>query len=144
MAVRKTSTRRTVKKPPLKSAKGAGNRMPVSVVFRIFLLIVIIIAFFMLLPVIKNLRQNAKAVETEQGTGEDEGKAREEVTDNREQVTEGKKPQTEKPAVTEQPEKKPQAEKPTVPEQPEKKPQAEKPAAPERKPPEQKPNNKNR
>jgi len=132
MAVRKTSTRRTVKKPPLKSAKGAGNRMPVSVVFRIFLLIVIIIAFFMLLPVIKNLRQNAKAVETEQGTGEDEGKAREEVTDNREQVTEGKKPQTEKPAAPEQkePEKKPAAEKPAVPEQPEKKPQTEKSATP--------------
>jgi len=88
--------------------------MPISAAFRIFVLIVIIIAFFMLLPVIKNLRQNAKATETEkqeQVTGEDEGKAREEVT-------EGKKPQTEKPAVTEQPEKKPQAEKPVTPAQP--------------------------
>jgi len=58
--------------------------MPISAAFRIFVLIVIIIAFFMLLPVIKNLRQNAKAVETEQEqvTGEEEG------TGNREQVTE--------------------------------------------------------
>ncbi|MDR2574981.1 MAG: GerMN domain-containing protein [Treponema sp.] len=138
MAVRKTSTRRNAKKPPLKSAKGAGNRMPVSAAFRIFLLIVIIIAFFMLLPVIKNLRQNAKATETEQGTGnreqgteEDEGRnsnSKEQVAGSKERDKreEEKRPQTEKPATPEQKE-------------PQKKPQAEKPAAPEQKPPEQKP-----
>jgi type II secretory pathway pseudopilin PulG len=132
MAVRKTSTRRTVKKRPLKSAKGAGNRMPVSVAFRIFVLIVIIIAFFMLLPLIKNLRQNAKATETEQVTDEtrekiedrkkeDERKPKEEVTGNREQVSEGKKPQTKKSAEQTtvkpqtQPENKPQPEKSTPP-----------------------------
>jgi len=124
--------------------------MPVSAAFRILLLIVIIIAFFMLLPVIKNLRQNAKATETEQvtdnreqGTGEDEGKAREKGTGNREQGTEGKKPQTEKPATEKpaapeqkEPEKKPQDEKPaeqtTVKPQtqPDNKPQTEKPTAP--------------
>jgi spore germination protein GerM len=148
MAVRKTSTRRTAKKPPLKSAKGAGNRMPVSAAFRIFLLIVIIIAFFMLLPIIKNLRLNAKATETEQqqeqvtdnkeqGTGEDERKAREEGKDSniKEQVEvagskerdkreEEKKPQVEKPAEQTtakpqtQPENRPQAEKPATPVQP--------------------------
>jgi len=96
MAVRKTVTgktagRRTTKKTPLK--KSAENRTPpVSAAFRIFLLIVIIIAFFAVLPIIKNLRLNAKATETEQ------------------QQTE--KPQAEKPVVTEQPEKKTQAEKP--------------------------------
>jgi len=134
MAVRKTSTRRTAKKPLLKSAKGAGNRMPVSVAFRIFVLIVIIIAFFMVLPIIKNLRLNVKAAETEQvtekseqgavsseqGRKEDEGKAREEGTGNREQVTEEKKPQTEKSAAPEQkpPEQKPSEQKPATPAQP--------------------------
>ena len=118
MAVRKTTTRRTAKKPPLKSAKGAGKRMPVSAAFRIFVLIVIIIAFFMLLPVIKNLRQNAKTTETEQvtdnreqGTGEDGGRGKREEgrkEDERkakegEQVTEGKKPQTDKSATPVQP-----------------------------------------
>jgi len=113
--------------------------MPVSVAFRIFVLIVIIIAFFMILPVIKNLRQNATAAETEQGTenreqgtdsnnkeqvaGSKERDKREEITGNKEQITEGKKPQTEKPAVTEQQEKKPVAS-----EQPNNKPQTEKPA----------------
>jgi spore germination protein GerM len=99
MAVRKTSTRgtttrKTAKKSPLKSAKGAGNRMPVSAAFRIFVLIVIIIAFFMLLPIIKNLRQNAKATETEQ---------------QQEQVTEVKKPVApeQKPPEQKKPEQKP-------------------------------------
>jgi len=79
----------------------------------------------MILPVIKNLRQNAKATETEQVTGEDEGKAREKVKGDREQVTEEKRPQIDKPATPaspstapEQTEKKPQAEKPTTPAQP--------------------------
>jgi spore germination protein GerM len=135
MAVRKTGTRRTKKKSPLKPAsKRMGNRMPVSAAFRIFLLIVIIIAFFMLFPKIKNLRLNPKTAETEQqqeqpedreqGTGEDERKAREEGTGKREQGTEGKKPQTEKPVTPAQPS--------TALEQkePENKPQGEKPAAP--------------
>jgi len=114
--------------------------MPVSAAFRIFLLIVIIIAFFMLLPIIKNLRLNAKATETEQVTGEEEKNTKEEGTGNREQVTEGKKPKTEKPAPPavkpqDQPEIKPQAEKPVPPAvkpqtQPENKPQAEKPVTP--------------
>jgi len=95
----------------------------------------------MILPVIKNLRQNATAAETEQGTenreqgtdsnnkeqvaGSKERDKREEITGNKEQITEGKKPQTEKPAVTEQQEKKPVAS-----EQPNNKPQTEKPVAP--------------
>ena len=88
---RKTSTRKAAKKPPLKPAsKGAGTRMPVSAVFRIFLLIVIIIAFFMLVPVIKNLRLKAKATETEQGT-----ENREQGTENREQGTENREQGTE-------------------------------------------------
>jgi len=103
--------------------------MPVSAVFWIFLLIVMVIAFFMFLPKIKNLNLTQKTTETEQ--------QQEKGTGNREQVTEVKKPQTEKPAAPEQkePEKKPQTEKPVAektaaPEQkePEKKPQAEKPA----------------
>jgi len=88
----------------------------------------------MILPVIKNLRQNATTAETENGTGNREQgiEEKEQGTGNREQVTEGKKPQTEKPAAPEkkEPEKKPVAEKPAVPEQPEKKPQSEKPATP--------------
>jgi len=121
MAVRKTSTRRTAKKPLLKSAKGAGNRMPVSAAFRIFVLIVIIIAFFMLLPIIKNLRLNAKATETEQQEQVTDSNSKEQSKE-RDKREEENKPQTEKPA----------AEKPAAPEQkePEKKPQTEKPAAP--------------
>jgi len=90
--------------------------MPLSVAFRIFLLIVIIIAVFMLLPIIKNLRLNAKAAETEQ---------------QQEQVTEEEKPQVEKPA-------KPVA-KPKPQDKPEKKPKVEKPAKPVAKPQDQTP-----
>ena len=109
MAVRKTGTRkttarRTTKKAPLK--KGAGNRTPpLSAAFRIFLLIVIIIAFFTVLPIIKNLRLNAKVAETEQGTENRE----------RDEEDEVKKPAT---PVTKEPEKKPQAEKPVPAAQP--------------------------
>jgi spore germination protein GerM len=140
MAVRKTSTRKTAKKPPLKSAKSARNRMPVSVAFRIFVLIVIIIAFFMLLPIIKNLRNNTKATETEQQEQETDSNSKEQSKE-RDKREEENKPQAEKPVAPEQkePEKKPQAEKPAVTEQPEKKPQTEKPAATEQKPQEQKP-----
>ena len=120
MAVRKTGTRkttarRTTKKAPLK--KGAGNRTPpLSAAFRIFLLIVIIIAFFTVLPIIKNLRLNAKVAETEQGT------------ENRERDEED---EVKKPAapVTKEPEKKPQAEKPVPAAQPSS-PQPAKPATP--------------
>jgi hypothetical protein len=132
--------------------------MPVSAVFRIFLVIVIIIAFFMLLPVIKNLRLKAKATETEQGTGNREqgAESRDQGAESREQRAEkkeeGKKPQSEKSAAPVQPsspkmpekepEKKPQTEKPATPaqpsttpavkpqDQPEKKPQTEKPTTP--------------
>jgi spore germination protein GerM len=99
----------------------------------------------MLLPVIKNLRLNAKATETEQGTGDREEGAgsseqgtgnKEQGTGNREQERkenekeEEKKPQTEKPVAPvqpsatpvvkpqDQPDKKPQTEKPTAPAQP--------------------------
>jgi len=101
--------------------------MPVSAAFWIFLLIVMVIAFFMLLPKIKNVNLTEKTTETEQpderrekreeGKKEDEGKAREEVTEE-------KKPQAEKPAEQTtakpqtQPENKPQTEKPVTPAQP--------------------------
>jgi len=118
--------------------------MPVSFAFRILLLIVIIIAFFTLLPIIKNLKLNAKAAETEQVTGEEDKNTKEEGKGNKEQVAEGNKPKIEKPAPPavkpkDQPEKKPPPEKPAAPAQPskapeqkepEKKPQPEKPAAP--------------
>jgi spore germination protein GerM len=68
MAVRKTSARRTTKKPPLKTAsKGRGNRMPASFPFRLFLLIVMSIAFFTLVQIIKkNVTLTRKTTETEQ------------------------------------------------------------------------------
>jgi spore germination protein GerM len=68
MAVRKTRTRKTPKKAPLKPAsKGKGNRMPASAAFLIFLLIVMIIAFFTLVPIIKkNFTLSPKTAETEQ------------------------------------------------------------------------------
>jgi len=99
----------------------------------------------MLLPKIKNLRLNQKTTETEQqqeqGTESRESGvgSRESGTGNKEQgtVTEGKKPQAEKPATPQQtpspktpvkePEKTPNAKPP---DQPEKKPQTEKPATP--------------
>ena len=71
MAVRKTSTGKTTKKSPLKSASGGKrNRVPISAAFWIFLLIVMIITFFMLMPVVKkNLTIGQETTETEQGTG---------------------------------------------------------------------------
>jgi len=96
--------------------------MPVSAAFRIFLLIVIIIAIFMLLPKIKNFKFNPKTAETEQQEQLTENK--EEGTGNREQGTEVKKPQTEKPETPvvkpqdQTPEKNPQTEKPATPAQP--------------------------
>jgi len=110
--------------------------MPVSAAFWIFLLIVMVIAFFMLLPrlgigsrgsgtenreqITDNREQGTE--NREQGTENREQGAgnREQGTGNREQGTEGKKPQAEKPAAPEQKEteKKPQAEKPVTPAQP--------------------------
>jgi spore germination protein GerM len=114
-STRKTATRKTTRKPPSKSAsKGKRNRAPTSAAFWTFLIIVIIIAFFMLLPVIKRgLTVTPKTVETEQQQGTE-------------------KPQVEKPAVTEQkPTVSVQTPPPNTPvKEPEKKPQAEKPATP--------------
>ena len=101
--------------------------MPVSVVFRIFLLIVIIIAFFMFLPIIKNLKLTQKTAETEQ----------QQVTENREQGAESR----EQGRKEDEGRQKPQAEKPVTPaakpqeQTPVKKPHAEKPAAPAQPPP---------
>jgi spore germination protein GerM len=95
--------------------------MPVSAAFWIFLLIVMVIAFFMLLPKIKNINLAQKTTETNERREKNEERKKEDE----------EKTQAEKTAMTEKPEKKPQAEKPVAPEQkePEKKPQAEKPVA---------------
>jgi hypothetical protein len=99
-----------------------GSRVPTSAAFWTFLIIVIIIGFFMLMPVIKrNFKLNPETAETEQ---------------QQEQGTEEKKPLAEKPIVTEQPEKKPQTEKSAAPAQtsspktPEKEPEKKLPAPP--------------
>ena len=100
--------------------------MPVSAAFWIFLLIVMVIAFFMLLPrlgvgnreqITDNREQRTEKREEGTGNREQGTEKREQGTGNREQGTEGKKPQTEKPAAPEQkePEKKPQTEKPAAP-----------------------------
>ena len=90
----------------------------------------------MLLPIIKNLRLNAKATETEQQEQVTDSNSKEQSKE-RDKREEENKPQTERPAAEKpaapeqkEPEKKPAAEKPAVPEQPEKKPQTEKSATP--------------
>ena len=115
--------------------------MPVSAAFWIFLLIVMVIAFFMLLPrlgigsresgvenreqITDNREQGTdeRKEKKEEGRKEDEGtnsNSKEQVANSKERDKreEEKKPQAEKPAVPEQPEKKPQAEKPVTPAQP--------------------------
>jgi len=123
--------------------KGMGNRMPVSAAFWIFLLIVMVIAFFMLLPrlgigsresgvenreqITDNREQGTdeRKEKKEEGRKEDEGtnsNSKEQVANSKERDKreEEKKPQGEKTAAPEQKEteKKPQAEKPVTPAQP--------------------------
>jgi len=66
MAVRKTGTRKTARKPPAKTAsKSRVTRAPTSAAFWTFLIIVIIIAVFTLVPVIKkNLKLTPQTAET--------------------------------------------------------------------------------
>jgi hypothetical protein len=115
MAVRKTNSRKTARKPPSKPAsKGKQDRTPTSAAFWTFLIIVIIIAFFMLVPVIKR-NLIPKPAETEQRQEQPEITAPDPLP----------KPPEEKPAVSAQ------SSPPKTPEkEPETKPQTEKPAEP--------------
>jgi spore germination protein GerM len=121
MAVRKTSARKTTKKPPLKPAsKGKGNQMPASTAFRLFLLIVMIIAFFTLVQIIKkNVTLTRKTTETEQQQ-EQPPEQTPTITAQTPPVKQPEKEPDKAPAAQPQAQtqEKPQTEKPSTPVQP--------------------------